>query len=101
ADAEKYRQLTVAEGEAAAVRSVFGAIHDGRATHDVLALKYLEALRAIADGKATKIFLPTEMSGLFGAIGGLAEMLQRDGDTNGEGDGRAVVEQPAVEQPAG
>jgi len=83
ADAEKYRQTTVAEGEASAVRSVFKAIHDGGATHDVLALKYLEALRAIADGKATKIFLPTEMSGLFSAVGGLAEMLQRDTD-NGQ-----------------
>jgi regulator of protease activity HflC (stomatin/prohibitin superfamily) len=76
ADAEKYRQLTVAEGEAAAIRSVFSAIHDGRATNDVLAVKYLEALQAIADGQATKIFLPTEMSGLFGAVGGLAELLR-------------------------
>jgi regulator of protease activity HflC (stomatin/prohibitin superfamily) len=95
ADAEKYRQLTVAEGEAAAVRSVFGAIHDGGATHDVLALKYLEALRAIADGKATKIFLPTEMSGLFGAIGGLAEMLKHD--DNGDGRAEVAPAAPAVE----
>jgi regulator of protease activity HflC (stomatin/prohibitin superfamily) len=78
ADAEKYRQLTVAEGEASAVRSVFAAIHEGRATNEVLALKYFEALRAIADGRATKIFLPTEMSGLFGAVGGLAELLRSD-----------------------
>jgi regulator of protease activity HflC (stomatin/prohibitin superfamily) len=78
ADAEKYRQLTVAEGEASAVRSVFAAIHEGRATNEVLALKYLDALRAIADGQATKIFLPTEMSGLFGAVGGLAELLRSE-----------------------
>jgi len=96
ANAEKYRQLTVAEGEAAAVRSVFGAIHDGRATNDVLAVKYLEALRAIADGQATKIFLPTEMSGLFGAIGGLAELL-RDSE-NGQVKTQAQAPaQPAVE----
>jgi len=82
ANAERYRQTTVAEGEAAGIRTVFSAIHDGRATKDVLALKYLEALRAMADGKATKIFLPTEMSGLFGAAGGLAELLRRD--ENGE-----------------
>lgn len=88
ADAEKYRQLTVAEGEASAVRSVFSAIHDGGATNDVLTLKYLEALRAIADGKATKIFLPSDMSGLFGAIGGLAEMLRTD-------DGNGQVKEPA------
>ena len=78
ADAERYRQLTVAEGEAQAIRSVFGAIHDGNPTHDVLALKYLEALTRVADGQATKIFLPTEMAGLFGAVGGLAELLRAD-----------------------
>ena len=83
ADAEKYRQTTVAEGEASAVRQVFQAIHDGGATNDVLALKYMEALRAVADGKATKIFLPTEMSGLFGTVGGLAALLQHDTD-NGQ-----------------
>jgi regulator of protease activity HflC (stomatin/prohibitin superfamily) len=76
ADAERYRATTVAEGEAAATRSVFGAIHEGEPTPDLLALKYLEALRAVADGRATKIFLPTELSGLFGAVGGLAELLR-------------------------
>jgi hypothetical protein len=40
-------------------------------------------LRGIADGQATKIFLPNEMSGLFGAVGGLAEML-REPSTDGE-----------------
>ena len=92
ADAEKYRQTTVAEGESSAVRQVFQAIHDGGATNDVLALKYMEALRAMADGKATKIFLPTEMSGLFGAAGGLAALLQNDTD-NGQ-------TPPAVDAPA-
>jgi regulator of protease activity HflC (stomatin/prohibitin superfamily) len=83
ADAEKYREAAVAEGEAAATRAVFAAIHDGDPTPDVLALKYLEALRVVANGQATKIFLPTEMSGLFGALGGLAEML-REPSADGE-----------------
>jgi regulator of protease activity HflC (stomatin/prohibitin superfamily) len=90
ADAEKYRQLTVAEGEAQAIRSVFGAIHDGNPTHDVVAIKYLEALTRVADGQATKIFLPTEMSGLFGAVGGLAELLRAESPVGerSNGDGR-------------
>ncbi len=88
ADAEKYRAVAVAEGEAGATRSVFSAIHEGDPTPDLLALKYLEALRGIADGRATKIFLPNEMSGLFGAVGGLAEMLREPSD-NGE---RSAVE---------
>ena len=80
ADAEKYRMVTVAEGEAGATRAVFSAIHEGDPTPDLLALKYLEALRGIADGRATKIFLPNEMGGLFGAVGGLAEMLRAPAD---------------------
>lgn len=80
ADAERYRQLTVADGEAQAIRSVFGAIHDGNPTSDLLAVKYLDALARISDGQATKIFLPTEMAGLFGAVGGLAELLRGDGE---------------------
>jgi regulator of protease activity HflC (stomatin/prohibitin superfamily) len=83
ADAEKYRETAVAEGEAAATRTVFSAVHDGNPTPDLLALKYLEALRVVANGQATKIFLPTEMSGLFGAVGGLAEML-REPSSDGE-----------------
>ena len=79
ADAEKYRQVAVAEGEAEATRSVYRAIHDGDPSPELVAIKYLEALRVIADGQATKIFLPTELSGLFGAAGGLAEMLRDDG----------------------
>lgn len=77
ADAERYQLSTVAEGEAAATRMVFGAIHEGEPTPDLVAIKYLEALRAVADGRATKIFLPTEMAGLFGTIGGLAELLRQ------------------------
>lgn len=75
ADADRYRRLAVAEGEAGATRAVYSAIHDGDPTPDLVAIKYLEALAAIADGQATKIFLPAEMAGLFGAVGGLAEML--------------------------
>jgi regulator of protease activity HflC (stomatin/prohibitin superfamily) len=87
ADAEKYRRIAVAEGEANATRAVFGAIHDGDPSPDLVAIKYLEALQAVADGRATKIFLPTEMSGLFGAVGGLAELLRdRPPDDEGERD---------------
>src|SRR6266508_1743876 len=81
ADAERYRQIAVAEGEAEATRNVYKAIHDGDPSPDLVAIKYLEALRVVANGQATKIFLPTELSGLFGAAGGLAEMLRSDGQS--------------------
>jgi regulator of protease activity HflC (stomatin/prohibitin superfamily) len=77
-EAEGVRQTKIleADGEAEAVRKVFAAIHEGKPTNDLLALKYLEALPAIADGQATKIFLPTEATALLGTLGGMAELLQ-------------------------
>ena len=81
AEAEKYRRLQVAEGEAEAIRNVYAAIHEGGATGDVLAVKYLEALEHIANGKATKIFLPVESSALLGALGAARDALSGDGAT--------------------
>lgn len=76
ADANKYEKLTVAKGEAEAIQTVFGAIHEGRPTNDLIAIKYLEALQNIADGKATKVFLPFEASGILGSIAGIGELLK-------------------------
>lgn len=76
ADADKYQKLTVAQGEAQAIETVFGAIHKGDPTNDLIAIKYLEALQKIADGQATKIFLPLETSGILGSIGGISELLK-------------------------
>jgi regulator of protease activity HflC (stomatin/prohibitin superfamily) len=76
ADADKYQKLTVAQGEAQAIQTVFSAIHDGRPTNDLIAIKYLEALQKIADGQATKVFLPYESSGILGSIAGIGELLK-------------------------
>ena len=76
ADADKYRRIALADGEAQATRTVFKAIHDGGATADVLALKYFEALQKVADGQATKIFLPAGADGLMGQLAGVAELLR-------------------------
>jgi regulator of protease activity HflC (stomatin/prohibitin superfamily) len=76
ADADKYQKLTVAKGEAEAIQTVYGAIHKGRPTNDLIAIKYLEALQKMADGKATKVFLPYEASGILGSIAGIAELLK-------------------------
>jgi regulator of protease activity HflC (stomatin/prohibitin superfamily) len=82
AEAEKFRQVAVAEGEADAIRAVFGAIHEGKPTSDLLAVKYLEALAAMADGQATKIVVPVESSALLGALGGMKALFaELDGAT--------------------
>ena len=76
ADAEKYQKLTVAEGEGQAIERVFGAIHNGNPTPDLLAIKYMEALEGVADGKATKIFLPLDTSGVLGSVAAIGELFK-------------------------
>ena len=79
AEAEKFRQETVAEGEAHAITSVFNAIHDGQPDAELLTLKYLETLRAMADGQATKIIVPTELAGLAGTLTAASELFAGGG----------------------
>ena len=76
ADGERYRLETVAEGEANAIERVFAAIHTGDPTPDLIAIRYLEALEAVADGQATKIFLPLDTSGLTNAVASLSEIAR-------------------------
>ena len=80
ADANKYQEITVAEGKAKATEITYNAIHTGNPTNDLIAIKYLEALEKVADGNATKIFLPTEVSGILGSVGGIAELFKEDSD---------------------
>lgn len=79
ADAEKYRQQVVAEGQADATRSVYAAIHDGGPTPDLLAVKYMEALQGIADGQATKIYLPADLAGVMGSVAAIGDLFRDDG----------------------
>jgi regulator of protease activity HflC (stomatin/prohibitin superfamily) len=80
ADAEAYRQQIVAAGEADAIRNVFGAINDSGATPQVLAVKWFEALQVMANGQASKIFLPGNPDGFSSQLAGLAELVRGTGD---------------------
>lgn len=75
AEAERFQKETVAEGEGSAIERVFGAIHTGDPTADLIAIRYLDALANIADGQATKIFLPMELSGILGSVGAIGELF--------------------------
>jgi regulator of protease activity HflC (stomatin/prohibitin superfamily) len=75
AEAERYRQVTVAEGESKAITSVYGAIHESDPDTPLLTIKYLEALAAMADGRATKIVVPTELAGIAGSLTAVADLL--------------------------
>jgi regulator of protease activity HflC (stomatin/prohibitin superfamily) len=52
-------------------------------TKDVIAIRYLDALKQIADGKANKVFLPYESSAMLSSIGSMAEIF-REKSTSGE-----------------
>jgi regulator of protease activity HflC (stomatin/prohibitin superfamily) len=86
ADAEQYQKLTVAEGEGQAIERVFAAIHNGDPTPDLIAIRYLEALQGIADGNATKVFLPLDTSGVLGSVAAIGELFN-------ESNGGAAVRQ--------
>ena len=80
ADAEKFQKLTVAEGEGQAIERVFRAIHTGDPTPDLIAIRYLEALQGIADGQATKIFLPLDTQGVLGSVAAIGEIFKETQD---------------------
>ena len=84
ADAEKFQLLTVAEGEGQAIERVYGAIHTGDPTPDLIAIKYLEALQGVAKGQATKLFLPMETAGILGSLGAIGEIFADKGAGSAE-----------------
>ena len=80
AEAEKQAAILRADGEAQAILAVQKAMADSlamlneKAPNDqVIKLKSIEAMQKIADGKATKIIIPSEMQGLVGMANGIVE----------------------------
>ncbi len=83
ADAKKQQQILEAEGKAAAILAVQKATADGlkllneaAPTDAVLRLRSLEAFTAAADGKATKIIIPSEIQGIAGLAQGIVESVK-------------------------
>jgi regulator of protease activity HflC (stomatin/prohibitin superfamily) len=72
-------RLAMANAEAEALRQVAQALPDGQAAMYLLGIKYLEALPKLTEGKGSTIFLPSEATGVMGAIGSLRELLVRSG----------------------
>ena len=83
AEAEKQAAILRADGEAQAIMAVQKAMADSlallneKAPNDqVLKLKALEAMQKVADGKATKIIIPSELQGFAGLASGIAETVK-------------------------
>lgn len=82
AEAQKEKMIREAEGEAAAILKVQQATADGirmireaGADESVLRIKSLEAFEKAADGKATKIIIPSEIQGIAGLAASLKGVL--------------------------
>lgn len=82
ADAVREQRIREADGEAQAIMSVQQALADSikllnesKPTQQVLTIKSLEALEKVADGKATKLIIPSEMQNLAGLVASVKEMV--------------------------
>jgi len=75
-----------ATGQGNAITTVFNAIKDAEPDDKLIAIQYLEALKVMADGDGSKIFLPYEATGVLGALGGVRELFN---DQNGSDNGRS------------
>ena len=83
AEAEKEAAILKADGEAQAIRTVqqaladsLGMLNEKAPNEQVIKLKSIQAMEKVADGKATKIIIPSEMQGLVGLAQGLAESVK-------------------------
>ena len=81
AEAEKEKKIKEAQGQAEAIRTVQKAtaegiryIREAGADQTVLQLKSLEAFAAAANGRATKILIPSEIQGIAGLVKSIAEV---------------------------
>ena len=84
AEAEKQKRIKEAEGQAEAIRTVQKATAEGieyikeaGADEAVLTLKSLEAFAKAADGKATKIIIPSDLQGIAGLTKTIAEVAEK------------------------
>ena len=84
AEAEQQAAILKADGEAQAIRAVqealaesLGLLNEKAPNDQVLKLKSIEAMQKIADGKATKIIIPSEMQGLVGLANGITEGVKQ------------------------
>lgn len=85
ADAKKQQQILEAEGEAEAILKIQTAtaegirlINEAAPTEAVLKIKAMEAFTAAADGKATKIIIPSEIQSVAGLASGIIESVKAE-----------------------
>ena len=75
ADAQRYKLEVEATGQGNAISTVYGAIRDANPDERVIAIQYLDTMKIVADGKASKLFIPYEATAILGALGSIQEIF--------------------------
>ncbi len=82
AEAERDAQVALAEGKARSLQLVYEAeakgleaLKDANVSESVLRLKGIEALKDVSDGRATKIYMPSDIAGIISSLGLVGESL--------------------------
>lgn len=82
AEAERDAQVALAEGKARSLQLVYEAeakgleaLKDANVSESVLRLKGIEALKDVSDGRATKIYMPSDIAGIVSSLGLVGESL--------------------------
>ena len=86
AEAEQQAAILKADGEAQAILAVqkamaesFELLNEKAPNDQVIKLKAIQAMEKVADGKATKIIIPSQMQGLVGMANGIVEGVKENG----------------------
>ena len=97
AEAEQEAKIAIAKGDAESIRLTYEAqatglkyLSQANIQESVLRLRGIDALKDVADGRATKIFMPTDLSDVVSIIGAVGETL-------GIGDSEAMDKEPKPE----
>ena len=80
AQADKLRIELLGQAEGSAAKARLTGIKEADADNNVLTVEYLQALEKIGDGRATKLVIPAEFSGLLGTVAALAETTRPEDD---------------------
>ncbi len=102
AEAERDAQIALAEGKAKSIELVYQAEAEGlealknaNVSESVLRLKGIEALKEVSDGRATKIYMPSDIAGMVSSLGLAGEAL---GIGDAEKIDKSAKKKPAPEQ---
>ncbi len=103
ADAQRYKVEVEAAGQANAISIVYSSILNSNPDNRVIALQYLDALKQMSNGQASKVFIPYEATAILGALGGIQEVLA-GGTGPGVGSdgsgGKPAAPRPATSSPS-